>query len=968
MHLPHRAISSYDNFPLRAVRAPRHPATDLSMNRRPWGVAVIAIGFDLFSTIRQFRPKAFALSWRLFLFGVVGPGFLGSAADGNLVIDGTFSARVARHGQVRVLAVQPDGKIVVAGDFAQVDSVPRDGLARLKPDGSLDPTFVPPNDLGWRVSALHVQANGVILLGGSFPSDRTNPFTGDKEFDAFRRLNPDGSLDTRFYPIFRSGPGPSVMALVPDSNGRFVFLHNYEVFGGGVWSVGYTIIRMEEATGESFALAPTDRALVTASRFSDGSLVVAGEFQQVHFTPRNLIAKISANGVVDQVFTPRFAGSFYTRIASVAVTAGNRVLVGGDFTTVNDQPRSGLARLLSNGALDTTFDPTALGSGTINGIWPQPDGKILVAGYFSELGSYRVIRLLSNGSMDSTWVLPKTYGFEFNAVASAGAGYLVGGRLSLNGGGGTALLKTTGVGAVDSTFAARLERPGGVETLEPQPDGKLLIGGAFTSVNGTPRSNLARLNHDGSLDATFAETKVHGRVARILRGPDGKIWLGGEFPGVSMASRRGLARLNADGTLDPAFYAQMAAGSSAADLALTSDGKLLACGLLTPVNSSASLLLRFNANGTTDTTFKPPGLGTIGFGGVRIASIAALPDDRIMISGSFTQVGGLTRHAVARLLTSGQVDPTFDAGPISDRWIIPAAAEQVRLDAAGRAYISGTFDKIGTETRRGVARLLPNGALDPELFDGFDQVVHGALSVNAGGVSVVGESLGQDFLVFRSSGEVWFNGNGYISGGLGATAVTTEGEIILAGAFSTTGAFPAQGLARLVKEPPSPEIVQALVRKVVDVGGPISLQVVARGVEPLSYEWWHNGKHLSGQTAATLNLASAQRNDAGLYRVVVRDGVLREASVEARLLVLPPIHARMAVGPTAGTYWIIAEPDDAEPMSELDFGEFVTEASTDLNTWTLWSPSWLWSAEGTAKSAKMVQPDANVRLFRVRRK
>ncbi len=92
-----------------------------------------------------------------------------------------------------------------------------------------------------------------------------------------------------------------------------------------------------------------------------------------------------------------------------------------------------------------------------------------------------------------------------------------------------------------------------ISALATQPDGKILIGGVFTSVGGQTRHRLARLHPDGRLDADFSTAVPAGQVNNIVVQPDGRIVIAGDFDLVDAFTRSHLARLNADGSVDTGF-------------------------------------------------------------------------------------------------------------------------------------------------------------------------------------------------------------------------------------------------------------------------------------------------------------------------------------------------------------------------------------------------------------------------------
>jgi uncharacterized delta-60 repeat protein len=93
-----------------------------------------------------------------------------------------------------------------------------------------------------------------------------------------------------------------------------------------------------------------------------------------------------------------------------------------------------------------------------------------------------------------------------------------------------------------------------IRALAEQPDGKILVGGAFTQIAGVPRQRLARFHANGSLDTSF-NPGANDYVECFAVQDDGKIIVGGHFASIAGQTRTGIARLNADGTLDPSLLA-----------------------------------------------------------------------------------------------------------------------------------------------------------------------------------------------------------------------------------------------------------------------------------------------------------------------------------------------------------------------------------------------------------------------------
>ncbi len=266
-----------------------------------------------------------------------------------------------------------------------------------------------------------------------------------------------------------------------------------------------------------------------------------------------------------------------------------------------------------------------------------------------------------------------------------------------------ALVQLNTDGSLDAAFNPNIEVNGTVYSIDLQADGKIVIGGFFGSVNGQIRNSLARLNADGSLDASFNPV-IGGNavIRRVLVQTDGKIIIGGTFNGINGFARTNLARLNADGTLDTTFNAGQI--STVNQVEIQADGKYI---VLT------STLIRLNTNGTTDATFQSP---TYQFpnnnNNSAVSAILIQPDGSIIIGGSFTAVNNIVGSRLARLRSDGTVDTFFF--PIGANNPVFAIARQID----GKILIGGSFTRIADVTRLGIARLIVSSVRAP--FTQFD--------------------------------------------------------------------------------------------------------------------------------------------------------------------------------------------------------------------------------------------------------
>jgi uncharacterized delta-60 repeat protein len=204
----------------------------------------------------------------------------------------------------------------------------------------------------------------------------------------------------------------------------------------------------------------------------------------------------------------------------------------------------------------------------------------------------------------------------------------------------------------------------------------------------------------GSRDVSFNAPAGLGRVASIALQADGKILAGGSS----------LARLNADGSRDASFNVGAGPNDAVSELLLQPDGRVLVAGNFTQINGVARpFIARLNPNGAVDTSFNP--------GGGPDAPVTALElqsDGRIIIGGSFTQMNGLTRYAVARLNRDGQVDPTFDASSFITRQPDPNVAliHDLLVRPDDRILVAGLFSSFSGANATNLARLNPDGSHD----------------------------------------------------------------------------------------------------------------------------------------------------------------------------------------------------------------------------------------------------------------
>ncbi|MCX7769544.1 MAG: delta-60 repeat domain-containing protein [Proteobacteria bacterium] len=331
---------------------------------------------------------------------------------------------------------------------------------------------------------------------------------------------------------------------------------------------------------------------------------------------------------------------------------------------------------------------------------------------------------------------------------------------------------------------------GMIRALAVQENGKILIGGYFTYVNGVKKNYIARLNQDGSLDETF-DCKVNQYVNFISLQNDGKILIGGNFTNVNGIERIRVARLNPDGTLDSTFKAD--ANGFVASIIPYSDNKILIGGDFTEINGLPKIrLAMLDYNGNIDESFN----AEVG-GGVR--SIAVQVDNKIIIGGYFISVNGITRNNIARLNPDGSLDQTFNI-------LVNNGVESVAIQVDGKIVMGGLFTSVGGAMRNYIARLNSDGSLDSTFNIGVNNTVFRVLVQGDGKILLGGGFTTLGGLARNNLGRINFDGsldssfNPQFDNWIYDVAIQRDGKIIAVGNFSNVNGTLRNGIARIYND------------------------------------------------------------------------------------------------------------------------------------------------------------------------
>jgi uncharacterized delta-60 repeat protein len=883
----------------------------------------------------------------------------------NGTLDTTFNP--GANALVVGMALQTDGRILIGGNFSEVAGQARPRMARLNSDGTLDTSFDPGARIpGLGINVIAVQPDGRILVGGARnpePGSTNRPLARLSATEpALQSLNYAGTTLT----WLRGGSSPEI------TRARFESTTNGTVWSdlgegtrmaGGWQKTGVrlpanaTVRARGPVAGDGYGSGWFAESLYGALRFVSQPAHRTNDFQtEATFTVvaiggeplrytwlKNGVA-LEAGGNISGVNSPTltltrvtqadqgaysvlvsssqgnatsasatltvnaevldssFSPADLSSVSAVAVQTDGQILLGGGFFLAAGQLRSQIARFQSDGKLDIQFNPGA--DNTVLALALQPDGKILVGGTFSTLGSQS-------------------------------RNYL--GRLHAD-------------GTLDTAFAPRVT--GRVFCLVVQEDGRILVGGEFTSLGGQERRYLGRLLPDGQLDTTFnpgAGAAVHSLALQA----DGKIVVGGVFTALGSQTRNRIGRLHPDGRLDETFNPGVSGPVHC--LAVQADGGLLVGGVFTNLASRPRASIgRLLANGILDNTFDPGADGLV-------QSIAIQSNGKILVGGSFNTLGGQQRGRLGRLHPDGTVDGTFRAdasGPVHG----------LALQTDGRVLVGGSFRTLAGQARSGVARLLSTEPSIQTLSLNGSNLTW----MRGGG----GPEVWRTTFEVTADSSTWTDlGAGTrIPGGWQRTGVAlpARGRVRARG-YAVGGEKNGSGSVVEASFDFGPPLLASQPQSQTHrLGSTATFSVATLGDGPFTFQWLKDGAPLtdqgnaSGVTSATLVLSRVALADAGSYSVVVSNASGSVTSSPAILTIfsgstrLDGLNLGIENTPYGSIESLVEQPNG----KILVGGLFKTVASETLQTLTRLNPDGTpdpgFSARPGIVNSMVLQPDGKI--------
>jgi uncharacterized delta-60 repeat protein len=654
--------------------------------------------------------------------GVIRQNFAKLNSDGS--IDTSFEITVSSTDSfvspiINEFLVQPDGKMIIAGAFNTVNSVPANRVARLNSDGTTDTTFAIGSGFDDIVTALALQSDGKVLVGGNFSS-----FNGTNK-SLIARLNSDGSLDTSFIASFSTFEINSMRQILPTVEGKILVQGRFNRVNGEVrpWFVR---LNSDGTTDNTFQTPnyTSFNSIGAAALQPDGKILIGGSFEiriSNQVVNQNF-ARLNSDGTHDPSLSTTMDGS----VAGISGTADEKIYLTGGFQTVNGSPRGGIARLTNDGALDATFNASFTAVGEIRGFSQNADG-IFVNGSIRSVNGTPVeglAKLDDSGNLDSSF--PAHFAIlsslcTTSALQPDGKLLIAGDFNRVNGQVHTRMARVLSDGAIDDTFHAEISNgfPGttgfeDVNEIGLQTDGKILIGGSFAEVNGETHRYLARIEANGAVDGSFNPILTHSGgggedISAIAIASDGRIVIGGNFQTINGIQRWGYGRLNAPGELDTGFVIPFddSYGRTVEAIQIRSNGKILIGGEFRFVGDAVSRsIAQLNSDGSIDDSFTVP--SDPAMTPYLVGSLALQPDNKVLVGGKWS---GGNRPLLVRLNTDGTRDTSFSPGQIGIGFFWDSV-ESIFVTQNQKIVIAGGFSSLNGTSRRNIARLIDNGSID----------------------------------------------------------------------------------------------------------------------------------------------------------------------------------------------------------------------------------------------------------------
>ena len=537
--------------------------------------------------------------------------------------------------RVKIMA---DGKLLVAGQFTSWNNLPYKNIVRLNSNGSLDTTFQPGLGPLGMVEAIHELPNGKIAIGGSFTSYNGIYCPG------FCILNPDGTFDSSF----SSGSGfvGTVKTICADTNNIYV--------GGSFTSYNgnnspYFACISHTGTWNPAFVSQFDKEVRAIKLRSDGSIMLGGLFYGFGDYAIHGLARIMQTGEIDTTFN-RNTGGGIAILGSQKLNSGDELVFGTFESFDGTLVPSHVARTDSAGAVyHDNF--RSLPFQRVCDVVVESPGKVLIGGQLrtgTPLPFKPIIRTDEQGNIDPAFNsginFSNSLAIVYDIKPLAGGGYIV---LYQNGN-NLFITKLNNDGSVDNGFTIS-QLSNSSLNIEVLNNGKVLLYGSSFTINSGASGTIVRLNTDGTIDASFNPgTGGNDRISKVKEFNDGRLLVGGYFTTWNGSPQRGYIVLNPNGTAFNGFeyplnYPQY---QSVQDAVLLPTGKIMIAGKFGIDTTTSHGVLLLYPDGTVDQNFKYRVLDSELNG--EVYSLEKTDSSNFTIGGYFRSVNGVGANCIER--------------------------------------------------------------------------------------------------------------------------------------------------------------------------------------------------------------------------------------------------------------------------------------------------------------------------------
>lgn len=596
---------------------------------------------------------------------------IGTASGQKL--DLTFQAPLPlRSAYINAIVVQPDGKVLLAGDIKFFGTRRVHNLIRLEADGSLDETFSFDGADDQIISNLALLTSGEIVA----VSQQYDSYHDILWYDngTLTKVSPEGVITGQVSGNF------SPQAFAVDASDRIL-------------TVTDKLVRFNPdlTPDESFHVFDANGS-VTAVAITGDKILVGGSFPVVQTSGENDIVRLNSDGTLDPAFDTGSGTTDY--IGSMTVQADGKILVGNTYiNSFNGMMAGGLLRLNADGSVDYEFNPPRL-NGPVSRVIAAADG-VYAAAYIEYAGetSDRLFRLQStNGELDLTFPPARLDDFGAITLRMSMAGDQIIANNAQMMGNVFGLSKFNSDATYDESFLPEVGRYGTIKLADIHQN-KLLVAGDFIRMNGMETYGIARLSLQGELDETF-RLKVNKGVVHQIKILD--------TDDVLVTTYKNFFKLDSYGDERSDFaWAPFKLQYQVVKFKVLADGKIM--------SADPNLIYRLNADGSEDPSFD--------IGDICCARSTAfdfdVQGDKVIWGSIFSSVDGVPANRLVRLTAGADVDLSFDIGGGPNETV-----QLIKVLQNNEILVGGFFDQFdGKQLTIPLVKLSPDGKLDLTFYD-----------------------------------------------------------------------------------------------------------------------------------------------------------------------------------------------------------------------------------------------------------